>query len=861
VLNRRGEEVPVCFFYFRAEAHATSGSETETAQQRVAALKREIVEAGHPVREGYADADALGAHVLEDLWSVIVRRAALESAEHARRQLLTSRTLGFVARPRTVRRMEDLLAAQTTVLLQGEPGAGKTTLVSEWIREQTQATDLLILTLRPSWQRRVRSWFVRKPLVRRVAAVVFFSAAVQSAVQQTDQSWAVVAVSILEQVRLLAGIDEPIPAAIAALPGTVGRWLAMAACLQPIVLVLEGLEEVLQAGIGLDWLPQELPTGVTLLLSAASDTFISRLGKRGWERIPLRPFSRKEREALTEQYLAAYGKRLSAAEQRAVLALQPASNPLYLRTLLDQMRETGRFETLGEQLAGFREIAGLAPLLERALAAIEEEMDREWSPEGLTRRALALLAASRAGLAEAELRQLLGTESGRLPDRIWSPLYLMLEPYLVRVGGTLRFSGQNVRTAAERRFTDPEATVWEARRSMVLYHLRDPTGPRALEELPWLLAALGDWDALASLMGRREVLVGLVADRPFDAASLWTTLSTQSEHRPEQIYAALFASPADDPAFALAIARIMGDIGEAGAALHLLESLAGPEGSENAATAIQSQISVLLEVRRFATAAPLSERQVALCEREGLRRHLGAALDNLALVRIEQGRAEEALVLQTRAESLHREQGRDRAIAVSLGIAATALLRCGREAEALDRWRAQETQARLVGDLRCVAASLGNQAVLLTARGEVEAADRLGLDQERLCRQINDRYGLQIALATRANILAFRGRFDEALDAVTERCAIAREIGDEAGEAAGLLQRAELFLRMRDLRSAATLFAQAELKLGAVQECPADILAQTTRLREALRTHGMLEAGFGESGRRSVMPHPSEPNR
>lgn len=848
VLNRHVGEAPVCFFYFRAEGQRTSGPETEASQQKLAALKREIVEAGHPVQAGYEDADALGGQVLEDLWSAIAARAVSSPSKFTWRSLLTPRALGFVTRPRTVQRVEDALAGQTTVLLYGEPGAGKTTLVSQWIRERTGAGNLPLLHLRPSWRRRLRSWLAREALVPQAAIVMFFSASLQSAVGQTDQSWAMAAVSILEQLRALAEIDEPIPAVIAVLPGTLGRWLAMAARVQPIVLVLDGLDEVVQAGTALDWLPRELPPRVMLFISGASDTFALRLAECKRERILLRPLSRKEREALTRQYLAAYGKRLSAVDQRAVLALQPAGNPLYLRTLLDQMRETGRFETLSDQLSGFRDVASLAPLLERMLASIEEEMDHEWPPGGLVRRALALLAASRAGLTEVEMRELLGNATGRLPDRIWSPLHLMLEPYLMRVGGTLRFSGQNVRAAVERRFTDLEATLSAARRALVLYHVRDPVGPRALEELPWLLAALREWDALARLIGRRDVLLALVADRPFDAASLWTALATQSEHRPEQLYAALFSAPADDPALALAVARLMGDIGEAGAALHLLEALARREGGEMAATAVQSQISVLLEARRFVAAAPLAERQVALCERESLRRHLGAALDNLALVRIEQGQAEEALALQARAESLHREHGRDRAIAVSLGIGATALLRCGREAEALERWRAQETQSRLVGDLRCLAASLGSQAVLLTAKGELEAADRLNLDQERLCRQINDPYGTQIALAIRANVLTARDRFDEALEAVTRRCALARDIGDEVGEAASLLQRTEVFLRMRDARSAATLFAQAEAKLGGTHEWPADVLAQSRRLRDVLRAHGMVEAASGQRG-------------
>src|SRR3712207_2270017 len=77
----------------------------------------------------------------------------------------TPRALGFLERPKTIRRVEDALASQLPILLHGEPGAGKTTLVSHWIREQTGGAEAAILRLRPSWRCRLRSWFARKEVV------------------------------------------------------------------------------------------------------------------------------------------------------------------------------------------------------------------------------------------------------------------------------------------------------------------------------------------------------------------------------------------------------------------------------------------------------------------------------------------------------------------------------------------------------------------------------------------------------------------------------------------------------------------------------------------------------------------------
>ncbi len=325
VLNRPVEhsEPPICFFYFRAQGPSASPTDTNMEQLKLAALKRDIVAAGHTVQGAYADAEALGERVLEDLWSIVIARADAKQPARTWRSLLSPRVPGFLERRTTLRRVEDALAGRLPVLLQGQAGAGKTTLVSHWIRERIVGGEAAILRLRPSWRRRLRSWLARQDVVVQAAAVMFFSSSIDSAIGKSDQTWPLVAVSILKQLRTLARIDESIPTTIAALPGTLGRWLAMAAREQPIVLVLDGLEEVLGAGAVLDWLPRELPTGVTLFLSANSEAFAAQLHHHGWSRIPLHPLSRREREALTRQYLAAYGKQLSTQQQRAVLALSP----------------------------------------------------------------------------------------------------------------------------------------------------------------------------------------------------------------------------------------------------------------------------------------------------------------------------------------------------------------------------------------------------------------------------------------------------------------------------------------------------------------------------------------------------------
>jgi tetratricopeptide (TPR) repeat protein len=813
ILNRAPTTPPICFFYFRAADPAARGDEDPSAAAQLEALKQEIRRCGHPVHENYRDAAELGALVLADLAGAIDRRFAPPADNPAAhrdwRSAVPPRVVSYIARARLDRALDRCARSLgQPVMLQGVTGAGKTTLLSHWLRGRLPDSDTVLLSLPTTWWDRVRRLLGRFQPPRPVAVIVFFAAAIDSSLHATELAWAAVATNLLRQLGTFADIDEPLPMLIAALPGTLGRWLAMAAAKARLLIVLDGLDEVLPEGAALDFLPADLPAGVRLVLSAAPAAFAERMLARGWQRMDVQPLSHRERVKMTRNYLAAYGKHLSPEQERRVLALRPAGNPLYLRTLLDQLRETGVFETLTEQVESFSATIDLPAMFDRALLQIQRVIDAE--TPGLAGSALALIASARRGLAEPELLELLGDATGKLPDRYWAPLHLLLEPYLLRVEGVIGFANRQARLAAERCFLPDAGTRTAVRRRLIDYFAARASTERGIEELPWLLASLEDWDALAAWLARPDLLAMALVRRPFDVASFWMLLLARSAHRPEAAYADLIAAPARDRSLAAAVAQLLGDIGLVGPALDMAERLAAD--SPDVASLVRSlgaRIAILLELHRFTEAEPMLTRQIALCEQLAQPRDLALALDNLALARLEQGRAEEALTLQARAEPIHREMGNDRALAVSFGVRATALFRLGQSEAAVAQWRRQETQARLVGDPRCLAASLGNQARVLALGHQFEAADPLSLEQERLCRRINDRFGLQLALSNRALVYCGLDRFDEALAALDERMAIADQLGDVSGRISALVQRAMVFHQLQDDRSAATLLARA----------------------------------------------------
>ena len=124
----------------------------------------------------------------------------------------------------------------------------------------------------------------------------------------------------------------------------------------------------------------------------------------------------------------------------------------------------------------------------------------------LVSRSMALLWAARRGLAESEIRDLLGTSETPLLHAAWSPLYLAAESALINRSGLLTFSHDYLREAVRERYlSSAEEQTCEHRRLADYFERRD-LSPRQIDELPWQVLHAGDLERLAELFAYRKNL-------------------------------------------------------------------------------------------------------------------------------------------------------------------------------------------------------------------------------------------------------------------------------------------------------------------------------------------------------------------
>jgi len=840
ILNADPSVTPICFFYFRSADHVDhpadradpAGQETESPEHlaKLSKFKDEIRSSGHPLREGYRTAEELADWVLQDLSTAIdrlfpsdgpVSQAARERDRQAR--LLARSALGYVPNERLLTVLDrHATASGGPLLVEGSAGAGKSALLAHWLMTRLVDQSSTQLHIPETWWTRVRALLVqsifryRKP-THQVHQVSFFATATDDALAQTGMGWAVVLVRILEQLQQIGDIEEQIPSSIAELPRILGRWLGMAAAKSQIVLVLDGLDEILEPDqLGnFDWLPEILPEGVRLIVSVAPGQPATALSAKGWRRLRLRPLSESERLELMRRYLGEFGKRLSTRELDDLVRLEPASNPLFLRTILEQLRHAGGLPDLAGQLRNYLAANDLTEAFDRVLESLENAYDGP--TPGLAKSALALLVSGRRGLTEAELLDLLGSAGEHLPIRRWSALGLALEPHLLRIEGVLTFVTRQLWSAAEKRYLSDQSRKRDFQRQLADYFHERRCTPRGAEELPWLLVSLESWDELYQLLVDPEFLTFTWQRSPFEVSTYWTILMTKTRHRPTDAYAAMVDAPDADNSLVNAIGQLFADLGFPEDALRVNEKQVTRFESQgdtvNLTAALSAQSAALLGANRFAEAKPIVERQLALCKAQGDTRRIASAMDNLALVNLHEGQANKALTLLTEAEKLHSANLDDRGLAVSLGNQAAALYRLDRVDDASALWRRQERLCRRLGDLRGLSSSLGNQARVLASRQELGDATRLHLEEERLCRQINDLAGLQISLGNQAHLQIARGNIDDALLATERREQIAFRLGDISGQIMAFCQRANVYDRIGETTVAGT-YRQRALSLA-----------------------------------------------
>jgi len=780
-------------------------SESPSAAAKLANLKNKIREehvAGKlqfAQRENYANPEALGEQVLADFTAIIENLYPTTQVpdpldqEAARHEAYAqSRRLAFVGREDLLRRLDEHIStAGKPLVLTGDSGCGKSSLLAEWVyRWRKDHPDDLI----------IQHFIGSTP----------DSADCQGLLRR-----------ILSELKRAFAITDDIPLQPDALRGALNDWTVKAAGSRRVVLVLDALNQLAEdsAARQLGWLPVVFPANFRVLVSSLPGESLDALGKRDCPELNVPLFARADIAPAALAYFKIFSKTPPQDIVAKLESTPAACNALYLRAVLDELRQFGKHEQLAAKAADYLSASDPKELYERILERWEKDFG-----EALVRRSLSLISAARRGLSEAELLDLNGEGNNPLPRAHWSPLFLATEHSLTSRRGLLGFSHDHLRQAVQKRFLSSETDRCQAHLRLADYFGVTKLGPhdlfnatrlhaRRLEELPWQLAKGNAWTLLYELLANRWFLAMMGELHRWDLSSYWAQVETHSSLRMLDAYRPLLDS---DAMFAQHVANLLSNFGHTTEALQLRQHLVDVHRQSNdkrsLARTLGNFADCLQNEGRFDEALALYREQEAACKETGQAGNvLAQAIFGQARILKDRGCLEEAWDRYVELEQLSREASNVETLPLALRGQASILRTRGEWQQSQQRLRDAERFSRKREDPVTLADALIGHATVSQDQGNLTDALDGYIKAENIFRQHNHRFGLSQSLLGQAEVLRARGDFERAIQLFQKVEQVCREINNKWGVSTALHERSIILLLRGDNRGALDLLLQQEV--------------------------------------------------
>jgi len=439
VLNNSAME-DRAFFYFRDPKWSKKKggaylSEGTAEKVKLEALKERIRKSNFPVVENYRTPAHLAERVREDLWKLIDEAfpenevpdpLAIERNRHlaygaTRRRL-------YIGGEKYFKALDEAMKAKPyrPVLITGQSGGGKSALVANWVAGWKKAHPKTVLIVHHLGCGADAADSVRMA-IRIMQEIAWVTGEEFKPEGDPDKQ--------LEQLQIWLSI--------------VSVWAKRNK--KELLIVLDGLDKVSDR-THLRWFPSFLPPKVKLVASCLNGDVLEAARPRlKWRELKLRPFTKAEQSRFIKEYLGRYRKALTVPQRKLLQAHPLSGNPLFLLTVLEELRVFGVHEQLEQRL---RKVLSKPASKKRGEApsvddVFEHVLDRIEADSGRKPVQLAMEAiwASRAGLFNDELLSI-----AKLAPAKWAAIHNSLDESLYEGSGKINFGHDYLRKAVEDRY-------------------------------------------------------------------------------------------------------------------------------------------------------------------------------------------------------------------------------------------------------------------------------------------------------------------------------------------------------------------------------------------------------------------------
>jgi len=760
------------FYFRRHRATIDSDDGVNDERERLEAYQQRIRTSGAHIAE-FRDPNSLGEMIYDDLIEIIQRdfthakpSSPLEEERSRHAAFSLSRRRAYIANPIHLKRLNDHAASDDPPLVvYAESGSGKSSLFAFWAEQ---------------YRRKNPEAHVIEHYVGIGATATDHYAVIRHVCMEINERF---------------GREEEIPSEPAKLELALGQWFGYAdhelkQRAQSMVLILDGLNQLQGSALKLQWIPDVISPSIRLFISSTVEGTLVELQKRGWSRFGMQALSEAERETIVVRYLAEYHKSLNPEQIRRIAGDYKCGHPLFLKTVLEELRLVSRHEELDSTIESYLAATGTEDLFQRLLERLEGDYNMR-----TVRDVMSLLSASRSGLDERELAELTGLARLKIATMIAG-----LDYHLVKKEGRLTFFHDYLRRAVEKRYLADGLKQQVVHRQIAEYFqcgvtaaIAEGTGvpARIAGELAFQWSAAGAIDRLYESLATMPVFLALYdGETRYEVLGYWsgvTEAGTIDAHYRRGVDRWEISDQAERSAGLGRVVELLTQLGRWSGAIELCRerlssALARGDTAEEAAS--RRDLAWLMQLRgEYGEAVEELGRALDLSAALGDRRGMAGTQGNMGSVFSSRGEHDRALESFGICLRICEELGDRAGVARVQGNMGNVHSDRGEYDRALESYGICLRICEELGDRSGVALAHGNMGNVYWSRGEYDRAlESFGV-LLRICEALGDRSGVAWAHGSMGNVYLSRGAYDRALESFGVLLRICEELGDRSGVA------------------------------------------------------------------------------
>lgn len=538
------------------------------------------------------------------------------------------------------------------------------------------------------------------------------------------------------------------------------RRLTRASEEKPLIIFIDALDQLSQINdqADLSWLTPGLPDHVKIVVSVIpGEWFDSARDRLSFGRIfELKGMNPHEADQLLHYWLRNANRTLTSG-QRAEVLDKFAQNglPLYLKLAFEESRLWHSFTPDGE--------TELDPTIEGTIRGLFNRLSQNSNHGGLmVSRSLGYLAASRYGLSEEEILEILTRDQElfddfcqgihhelpeqRLPIVVWSRLFHDLDEYLTirEMDGIplINFYHRQLRNVVEAEYL---ADLNKEHHHLHLADYFDSLNlcDRKVVELPWQYKEVEAWEWLYDLLMDYSFFFKAWESIRFEMMRYWGALEKTGIYD-RGIVAKEFVKYVDSfktqdiwnfhdilSAFGkFEEAFVIGNI--------LVDKYDSKNEREQLCSFIGNQGVLAANLNDKSAAMMFFKKHEHLCRELGNNKELASCLGNQGVLFLIRGDLEKAMTLFEEQERLSRKCGDNSGLCRSLANQGVIHFKRNELNSALDVMQKEIEIIRSLGDVEGYQLSIGNLGVVLMHHGDFSNAERLFREQENICIEIGN---------------------------------------------------------------------------------------------------------------------------